>query len=293
MEGIKEFYRNHIRRRLTSGAALLVVVVLCLTSLTLRYFSRDDAISPLLLAGAVVVPLQEGINEIGSFLFRSEQERLDLRAAREQIEELEKENIALRMRIDGLDDLESENRELRTLLNAAERLTEYSFVEATVIGNDGVNIFRRFLINRGTRDGIAVDMNVVSEDGLVGLVTEVGLNYAVVTTIIEDGINVSAMTKNGHENCIVTGDASVSGPSVLKLGNVLLSVDIENDFTLVTSDISDKYLPGLLIGYADQLTPNADGLTRSGTVSTAADFTKLKEVIVITDLKEKTKEAEE
>jgi len=292
MDKLKEFYRNHLKRRLTSGAALILVLAVCSASLLTTYFKRDDAISPLLIAGAVIVPFQEGINELAGALFRNNRERLSLAEASERIDELESELTDREMKISQLEQLSQENRELRKLLNAADTVEEYGYMEATVIGNDGVGVFRRFLIDKGTRDGILVDMNVVNGDGLVGLVTSVGLNYAVVTTIIEDDVNVSAMTKNGHENCIVTGDVTVSGPAVLKLENALVSVDLVNDSTLVTSNISDKYLPGLLIGYADEIETNDGDLTQSGIVRTAADFTRLKEVLVITTLKEKKEEAE-
>lgn len=288
-DSIKKFFKN-LKSHVTSGVAFLLVVVFCVTTLTIQYFGREDAISPLTLVGAVIVPFQEGINEIGGFLFKSEEERINLNEAREKIEALQKENDELKRKNEELNALALENGELREILGAKERLTNYEMTEASVIGNDGVNSFRRFTVNKGSMDGIKVNMNVITSKGLVGIVTKTGLNYSIVTSIIEDGTNVSVMTKNGHENCIVTGDFSISGLSGLKLENALGNVDFSKDNTLITSYISDKYLPGLLVGYAEEVTDNADGLTKSGTVRTAVDFTKLHEVLIIKTMRDELRE---
>ena len=133
-------------------------------------------------------------------------------------------------------------------------------------------------------------MNVINGNGLVGIVTFVGLNYSIVTSVIEENMNVSAMTKNGHENLVLTGALKSAGNSTLLLRNASADIDLSEDSALVTSNISDKFLPGILIGYADHVEMNADGLTQSGTVKTAVDFTKLKEVLVVTTLREELRE---
>ena len=275
-----------IRSRLTSRVALIVVCLLCVASLLYHYWSYEDSVSPAQIAGAVIIPFQEGLNEIGSFLFRSEEDRISLSEARDQISELRKENAELRRENGDLQDLALENERLRRLLDMKNRLSGYEMTEASVIGNDGVNMFVRFTLNKGTMDGIKVNMNVLNEQGLVGIITAVGPNYSICTAIIEEGTNVSAMTKNSRMNLIVSGDMSTAGVSEMRLSNALLDIDFKEDSTLVTSFISDRYLPGLLIGYAEDVTPNEDGLTQSGLVRTAVDFTSIKEVLIVKTLRE-------
>lgn len=289
---IGKFFKVHIFDRFTAKVCLILVTGLCVVSLLYHYFMREDAVSVMTVVGAVVVPFQEGANKVGGILFKKEEERLNLVEARERIAELESMNADLNRKLDDADSLFVENEELRSLLYAKERLSDYEMLEAEVIGNDGINCFERFTINRGSMDGIKVDMNVINNDGLIGVVTQVGLNYAIVTSIIEDGMNVSAMTKNGHENCIVTGDLKKSGQSTLLLKNALTDVDLSHDGTLVTSYISDKYLPNLLIGYAENVTVNNGSLTQSGTVKTAVDFSRVSYVLVITTMREELQEVE-
>ncbi|MBQ6541364.1 MAG: rod shape-determining protein MreC [Lachnospiraceae bacterium] len=275
-----------IKSRLTSSVALIIVCVLCVASLLYNYWSREDSVKPAQIAGAVIIPFQEGLNSIGSFLFRSEEDRISLAEARDRIDTLEKQNAGLKREISDLNELRLENERLRRLLDMKNRLSDYEMTEASVIGNDGVNMFVRFTLNKGTMDGIQVNMNVINEMGLVGIITAVGPNYSVCTAIIEDGTNVSAMTKNEHLNLIVSGDLSTKGLSEMRFANALSSIDFSKDSTLVTSFISDRYLPGLLIGYTESVTPNEDGLTQNGLVRTAVDFTNLHEVLIIKTLRE-------
>ena len=293
LQSIKAFFKEHVRKHLTAKLAIILVSVLCVFSVLFQYFRRDDSVPFGKIIGAVVVPFQTGINHVGSFLFQANEDRITLENASSKIEELEEKNIELEKKIEDLESLRVENEELRRLLSAKERLGDYESVEAQIIGRDGVNAFSRFTINKGSVDGIQLNMNVVNEDGLIGLVTRVGLNYAIVTSVIEDGTNVSVMTKNTHENCIVTGELSLSEENAMKLENASASIDFSKDGTLVTSYISDKYLPNLLVGYAEDVIVNEDQLTASGKVKTAVDFMNLNEVLVITTMREELKDKEE
>ena len=275
-----------LKSHLTSRVALIVVCVLCVASLLYNYWSREDSVKPAQIAGAVIIPFQEGLNEIGSFLFRSEEDRISLSEARQRIDDLEKANAQLKRENSDLNELALENERLRRLLDMKERLSGYEMTEASVIGNDGSNMFVRFTLNKGMMDGIQVNMNVINDRGLVGIITAVGPNYSICTAIIEDGTNVSAMTKNGHLNLIVSGDMSTRGLSEMRFQSALRSIDFSEDSTLVTSFISDRYLPGLLIGYTENVTLNEDELTQRGLVRTAVDFTNIHEVLIIKTLRE-------
>ena len=264
-----------------------MVIALCVASLIYQYFSREDAYPVSSLAFSAIVPFQQGVNSIGGFLFDRETARMELSEAKQRIEELEEENRLLKIREDRNQDLIRENEDLRALVRAKERLSDYEMLEASVIGSENADIFRRFTIDRGTLDGIAVNMNVINGDGLIGYISQAGLNYSVVTCITEDDISVSAMTRNGKKHCIVTGDLELSREGMLKMENAPVTVDLGTDQTLVTSNISDKYLPGLLIGYVTEYEKDLGELTQSGKVRCAVDFTDIREVLVITSQKEK------
>ena len=132
-------------------------------------------------------------------------------------------------------------------------------------------------------DGIRVDNNVIAGKGLVGIVTEVGSSWATVRSIIDDSSSVSAMTVSTSDNCIVNGDLELIDEGKLRFEQLY---DQENKVTvgerIVTSNISEKFVEGLFIGYVSEVQVDINNLTKTGTIVTPVDFLHLKDVFVIT-----------
>ena len=206
---------------------------------------------------------------------------------------MKEENRELR---DKLNKMTIENNQLKQNSATLERLQElykmdqntadYPKTGANVIASKNSNWFTSFTIDKGSLDGIKVDMNVLSGAGLVGIVTEVGPNYSIVSSIIDDK-NVSAMILTTFDKCIVSGDLALIDDGVLSFKQL---ANNENEVTIgeqvVTSNISDKYLQGLLIGYVSEVNVDSNNLTRSGYIIPATNFRELQEVLVITVTKE-------
>ena len=130
-------------------------------------------------------------------------------------------------------------------------------------------------------------MNVIAGGGLVGRITSVGPNWARVTSIISDNSNVSGMTLSTEDNLIVSGDLKLMADNCISFSQLVDSKNLvaEGD-KVVTSNISDIYLPNILIGYISSLDKDANNLTKSGLITPAVDFEHLGEVLVITDRKQ-------
>ena len=163
---------------------------------------------------------------------------------------------------------------------------QYEKVAARVIAKDSGNWFQVFRINKGLSDGIQVNMNVMAGGGLVGIVTDVGANYATVRSIIDDASNVSGMAMRSGDTCNVAGNLTLYQEGRLGLDHIKKEADIQDGDKVVTSNISDIFLPGILIGYATDLSVDANSVTKSGYVIPAASFDNLQEVLVITQLKD-------
>ena len=148
---------------------------------------------------------------------------------------------------------------------------------------DPGNWYDTFMINKGSKDGIRVDNNVIAGKGLVGIVTEVGSNWATVRSIIDDSSNVSAMTVGTDDTCVVEGDLELIDEGKLRFTQLY---DKEDKVTagerIVTSNISEKYVEGLFIGYVSEISLDSNNLTKTGTLVTPVDFQHLKDVFVIT-----------
>ncbi len=130
-------------------------------------------------------------------------------------------------------------------------------------------------------------MNVIAGKGLVGIVTDVGPNYAKVRSIIDDVSKVSAMVVTTSDRCIVHGDLQEMNANQRIRFNDLKDPDdeITEGAQVVTSNISEKYLQGILVGSIGDLKKDSNNLTKSGTLTPAVDFEHLEEVLVILDKK--------
>ena len=191
---------------------------------------------------------------------------------------------------------QTELTRLKELYNLDQEYTDYPKVAARIISKDPGNWYDTFMINKGTNDGIHVDNNVIAGKGLVGIVTEVGPSWAAVRSIIDDSSNVSAMAVSTSDNCVVTGDLELIDEGKLSFEQLY---DQDNKVTvgerIVTSNISEKYVEGLFIGYVSEIQQDPNNLTKTGTIVTPVDFGHLKDVFVITvnkqDAIDKTEDA--
>ena len=265
----------------------LTVVFLCCIFITYKFdFGSAPANS---ITGYVFVPIQKGINNIGTWLYNSTEGFKDMQTVLNENEQLQQKINELTAQNSTLQLEHYEYLRLLELLNLNEKYADYNKVAARVIGKDPGNWFNTFTIDKGTNDGLAVDMNVIAGSGLVGIISDIGPNWATVRSIIDDSSNVSAMDVNTTDLCIVAGDLkSMTGNRTILFqdmsdsdGNSAVGDQV------VTSNISSKFLPGLLVGYISSIKKDGNNLTMSGEITPVVDFEHLEEVLVITKLKEK------
>lgn len=270
---------------LASKYWLLILAIICIILMGLSDFA-DTGKGPLAwVAGYTVVPMQKGINRVGMWISDVSDNFATLQEVREENKQLKEKVAELTIENNQLQQNSAELERLQELFKMHQDTADYPKVGANVIASENSNWFSRFTIDKGSNDGIEVDMNVLSGAGLVGIVTEVGPNYSIVSSIIDDK-NVSAMMLETFDKCIVSGDLKLIGEGVVKFEQLANNEnEVKVGTQVVTSNISDKYLQGLLIGYVSEVTVDANNLTRSGYIIPATDFHELNEVLVITTTK--------
>ncbi len=237
--------------------------------------------------GFLVIPFEKGISETGYYMAnRAEQIAT--------IKDLLAENEELKAQVDELTTentlLQQDKYELIVLRELYDLDSEYSSYEKTgarVISRDAGNWYSTFIINKGANDGIQIDMNVMAEGGLVGRVTAVGAGWARVKSIIEDDSNVSAQILSNSDTLMVSGSLEGYSHGIIYFDQLVDSDDeVGIGDKVVTSNISDKYLPGILIGYIDTINNDTNNITKSGTITPAVDFEHITDVLVIMELKQ-------
>ncbi|MCM1244235.1 MAG: rod shape-determining protein MreC [Roseburia sp.] len=260
--------------------------ILCAFLVVLSFKFSDKFLGFKTAVGDFVSPMQSGINTVGKFI----SDKKDLLTSKEKLLE---ENRTLKERIDALNYdnkvLAGENQDLdnyRELFELDQKYPDYPTKAATVIGRDGNNWFNLFTIDKGKEDGVDVDMNVIAGNGLVGIVSEAGNHYAKVRSIIDDKSNVSSMFENTGETCMVKGNMQSIYKGYIDVTMISNSAEAKDGDAVVTSRISDKFLPGLLVGYISGIKDEMDGLSKTANLTPAVSFDKLETVLIITTLKD-------
>ncbi|MCI7226807.1 rod shape-determining protein MreC [uncultured Clostridium sp.] len=281
----KNTMEEHTKSKLILFFLSLFCGIMIIVSFALEF--TDSPVKD--VVGVVLTPIQSGINHVGGWFSGKMdyfEDNLKLAAQNEelqsQVDQLTVENTQL---LQDKDELNS----LRDLYELDHKYETYEKVGARVISkDDSSNWFSTFTIDKGSNDGLAVDMNVMAGSGLVGIITDVGPNWATVRSIIDDYSNVSAQISETEDTCIIAGDLSLTDEGtvrLVKLNDPDSKVKVGD--TVVTSQISDIFLPGILIGYVSEIGVDSNNLTHSGLVSTVVDFKDIKEVLVIKNLKQK------
>ena len=281
--------RNKIRKKIeiTPRYVLGFFFMVCVVLIFVSYRYKDTFDQARVFVNNTITPMQSGIKTVGGFIS-------DKFSVFEDVRKLQEENARLKEEIDELKNenqiITQEKYELnwyRDLYELDTKYSEYPKVAATVISREPNSYCNVFIIDKGIDNGIEKDMNVISGNGLVGIVTDVGKNWARVRSIIDDDSNVSGMFLKTSDTCVVSGSLELIDKGYINVSMINLKADIYDNYEVVTSYISDKYLPGILIGYVRNIGTDASTMSKEAYLTPVVDFQHLEAVLVITRLREK------
>lgn len=206
-----------------------------------------------------------------------------------QYEALAAENEALKADIAEMEDVarqadavSRENQRLRALLDLKATHEDYELVDAYIIGWSSTDWSSTYTINRGSSSGIAENMCAITANGeVVGLVTEVGLNYAVVKTVLDSTLEISGTIAASGYNGMVKGGYIDGAETLLKMNYLPSDAIIRNQDQIVTSG-STVYPRGLIMGYVVDAGFEETGVAKFALLEAAADIDALEQVFIIT-----------
>ncbi len=209
----------------------------------------------------------------------------------DNVENLQEENQALRKRVAELEkELRNaeknseENERLRTLLNLRQQREDFTFASAHVAGRSTSNWEAELTLNVGTDADVSIGDCVVNEEGfLVGVISEAGLNWSTVTTILDPNSQLGATVFRTGETTVALGDLGLMLDNRLKLAYLQGNSHLMNGDLVLTSGIGGYYPSGLVIGSVEEIRTDDNGLTRYGVLVPQVDIQQLKQVFVITD----------
>lgn len=272
---MKHFFTNRVRIVLLSAVliAIVLAVVSSLTGMRLPQTVVQGVLTPFRVGASKIV---DGSRQIYDYIFKYEALQAENQALKEQLAAIEDEARDAYA-------TKQENERLRAALELVDANEDYELVDAYIISTSSNDWSKTFTINRGSNVGIEKDMCAITAYGeIVGLVSEVGVNYAVVKSVLDSSLEISAtIAASGHSGMVQGGYAS-GLEGLLRMNYLPSSATIRNRDQVVTTG-STVYPRNLILGYVVDADFDDTGVAKYALLEPAADIRSLEQVFIVTE----------
>ena len=271
---MKQIFSKRVRTVLLAAVLLTIVLSVAAGALGFRLpeLAVQTVLQPLRSGAQAMTRQAEGIY---SYLFRYE-------ALEERVKQLEAENAQLKEEVRAAAALTREVDRLTAALGLKNQREDFKLLDAYIIGWDSGDWSEQCIINKGAPAGIQVNQCVITANGeVVGLVTEVGPNYAVVKTVLDSSLEISANIAASGYNGMVQGGYATGEEGYLRMNYLPSGAVICNHDQVVTAG-STVYPRDLILGYIVDAGFDDTGVAKFALLEPAADFSNLEQVFIIT-----------
>lgn len=238
------------------------------------------------IAGTLFAPLRSAATKVSdsvSSFFSSVNSNNELMLENEQ---LKSEISELRKQLAEYDNLAAKNEFYKSYLDIKEANPDFKFADATLISKDSDDPYGAFVISRGSLSGIHKYDPVITESGLVGYISEVGLTTAKVETILSPGIMLGALDSRTSDSGVVTGSIKLAGDGKCRFANLSRSCSVAIGDYIVTSG-EGIFPEGLLIGTIESIGSDPYNTSIYAEITPFVDMSEIRGVMVITDFEGK------
>ena len=272
---MKHFFSNRVRTVLII-AVLLAVILAVISSLT-------KVSLPDLLVKGILTPIRTGASKLTdqaeqlyNYIFEYESLQEENRRLKDELSRLEEDSRRA-------DALERENQRLRDALGMSEIREDFKLVDCYVISRSSQEWSSTFTVNRGTANGIQPGMCAVTANGeLVGLVSEAGSNYAVIKSVMDSSLEISATISASGYNGMVQGGYATGKEGLLRMDYLPSNSVIRNHDQVVTSG-STVYPRNLIIGHVVDADFDDTGVAKYALLQPAVNVASLEQVFIVTE----------
>lgn len=273
---MKRFFKNRFFYIMTVLALLLTIVPSIFYSMGLTFVFRDAVC-------VILTPMQklfnyatEAVDGFAAYFYKFDELVEENNALRERIAELEKQNY-------DAAELEERSAWMSSFLEMKTQHTDFKLLSASVTGRESGNYSRVLTIDVGTGAGVTLNMPVVTSEGIVGRITELGYNWSKVTTVTEAQSSVGAYIERTEDAGICEGKFELSSEGCCKLSYLPADADVRVGDRVLSTGFGSVYPRGLVIGYVEEVGINEYSRTPDVTVRCAVDLSDLTQVMILTD----------
>lgn len=263
------------RALMVMGSVILVTIVLGVFSIRGNNPVADAVNTIFSPVQSLTVKIARPVRNFVSYLTQMKEYKEENERLKSELETLKKENR-------NQEEYKKENNRLKKILQLTDDLANCETVPAKIIAFEPGNWFHSLVINKGKNDGIKVSDVVITSAGVVGKVTEVGINWSRVSTLLDTANSLGIkMTRTGDVG-IVEGDAELLKKRCFKLDYIAKNTSVIMGDVLETSGLGGIYPPGLAVGTIEEIMLDNTGELVKAIVKPAVDFDALYEVVVVT-----------
>ncbi len=272
---MRHFFTNRVR-------AVLIIAVLLAIAITVISSLSGLSIGQMWVQG-ILTPIRSGVSRMTDQAERFYSYMFEYESILAENERLKEELAAIEDRARQADSIARENERLRLALNLATTQEGYDLVDSYIISRSSSDWSSTVTINRGSNVGIAEGMCAITANGeLVGIVSQVGTNYAVVKTTLDSSLEISATIASSGYNGMVEGGYSTGLEGLLRMNYLPNDATIRNNDQVVTTG-STVYPRDLILGHVIDAGFDDTGVAKFALLEPAADVGSLEQVFIITN----------
>lgn len=260
-----------------------IIIVLAVLALIMSFLTWGDSSAGFVgrAVSFLVTPIQKISNEISRRFGNTWSGIQDVQELEAENKKLQKEIETLRYENKLLAQEKKELDRLRELFEFDKRFADYPKTGARVIGKNPGNWYETFVIDKGAKHGLKVDMVVTAGNGLVGKIIQVRELDSTVISLIDELSGISAKILRTSDLCIVSGRKKLGQEGLALMEQIADDTHLIIGDEVVTSHLGKIYPPGILIGTVKDIEVNPNKLTKTAILQPAVDFKHLEEVLVI------------
>ena len=270
---MKEFFKS-IGFKIFAVVAAVLIGLIIYSATTGGYSTLPEAVS-----GVIVTPIQTAFswvgNKVNDFFSGFGNNRAEVEALQSEINELREQLVEL-------DELRQRNERYEKILGLHEQHSDYTFAYGTVIARDPTEYYADFTVNAGALNGVSVGDPVVTAEGVVGMVKEVGPTYSRVRTVLDPDTHAAAAVSRTGDTGYTSGSALLTLESKLCLNYLERTSGVVVGDTVITSGLGGVFPRGLLIGRVTAIHMEVDGTTMYAEVEPFVNLNNLTDVMIIT-----------
>ena len=238
------------------------------------------------LLGAVATPFQKAATAVDGAAKNFGDTFIFYKEIQKENDELQQRVAELEQKLVELDRYKAENQQLKEFYDIQEKNPEWSMVSASVVGRDPIAQYYSFTIDQGALDGIQIGNPVIAGGGsLVGVIKEVGPNYAVVTTILDPKLSAAAMISRTRDSGLAGGDTELSQSGYCTMVHLARDASAVVGDVVITTGLGGVFPKELRIGKVQDLLPDASGKSLYAVIQPEEDVATIRSVMVITSFK--------